>query len=175
MAEQSYGNIGSLGPPPPDPTPRTPSAPHAMTSSIVMVAGPSPVLASPSASPATPAGHDTASEQGVPAWVLWVLIGVCGLAGVMTGLLALGIVTGLSRRANAYHDLPEVQVHVGVLLAQVAFWFIAAPLLLVWHHQLKDRWEVQTSSWHVAPATISLSALIFVPLLLGRGQNQLPR
>jgi hypothetical protein len=46
------------------------------------------------AEPSSSSGHDTASEQGVPAWVLWMLIGVCGLAGVMTGLLALGIVTG---------------------------------------------------------------------------------
>jgi hypothetical protein len=124
--------------------------------------------------PSSGAGHETAIEQGVPAWVLWVLIGVCGLAGFITGLFALGIITGLSRRANAYHDLPEVQVHVGLLLAQVALWFIAAPLLLVWRHQLKDRWDVQTSSWHVAPATIFLGGLIFVPLLVGRGQNQLP-
>jgi hypothetical protein len=105
---------------------------------------------------------------------MWVLIGVCGLAGIITGLLALGIVPGLSRRANAYHDLPETQVHVGLLLAQVAFWFIAAPLLLVWRHQLKTRWGVQTSWWHVALAAIFLGGLIVVPVLLGRGQNTLP-
>jgi len=105
-------------------------------------------------------------DSGLPAWKTWSLIGLLGTAGAVGGLALMWLGSGGSADARAYQQLPEARLHIGLIAGQVAFWCIAAGLLLFWRHELGTTWKIRSTIHQILASSIALGLLIYVPLTL---------